>query len=188
MNTPNKLTLLRVVLVPLFMVFMIYNWFPYSRLVAALVFVLAFLTDWLDGYLARKNNQVTNFGKIMDPLADKLLTTAALVCLNATGDVSVWVTIIILAREFIVSGVRIAAASEGNVIAASIWGKIKTMWQSIALTLAIVCAEEALFAGLPAIGFVTGVVVDVFVWLAAALTIISGVDYLVKNAKYLSMK
>ncbi len=184
MNTPNKLTLLRVIMVPLFMAFMMYDWFAYSRLVAALVFVLAFATDWLDGYLARKNNQVTNFGKIMDPLADKMLTTAALVCLNATGDVSAWVTVIILAREFIVSGVRIAAASEGNVIAASIWGKIKTMWQFIALTLAIIFAEQALFANMPVID----IVVDVCVWLAAALTIISGVDYLVKNAKYLSMK
>lgn len=184
MNTPNKLTLLRVIMVPLFMVFMMYDWFAYSRLVAALVFLLAFATDWLDGYLARKNNQVTNFGKIMDPLADKMLTTAALVCLNATGDVSPWVTVIILAREFIVSGVRIAAAAEGNVIAASIWGKAKTMWQFIALTLAIICAEKTLFAGIP----VVGIVVDVCIWLAAALTIISGADYLVKNAKYLSLK
>lgn len=174
MNTPNKLTLLRVILVPLFMVFMMYEWFHYSRLVAAAVFLLAFATDWLDGYLARKNNQVTNFGKIMDPLADKMLTTAALVCLNATGEVSVWVTIIILSREFIVSGVRIAAASEGNVIAASIWGKAKTMWQFIALT-AILCIGKNL-------------VTDIAVWIAAVLTIISGVDYLVKNAKYLSMK
>ncbi len=174
MNTPNKLTLLRVILVPLFMVFMMYDWFPYSRLVAAAVFLLAFATDWLDGYLARKNNQVTNFGKIMDPLADKMLTTAALVCLNASGEVSAWVTIIILSREFIVSGVRIAAASEGNVIAASIWGKAKTMWQFIALT-AILCIGKNL-------------VTDIAVWLAAVLTIISGVDYLVKNAKYLSMK
>lgn len=174
MNTPNKLTLLRVILVPLFMVFMMYEWFHYSRLVAAVVFLLAFATDWLDGYLARKNNQVTNFGKIMDPLADKMLTTAALVCLNATGEVSVWVTIIILSREFIVSGVRIAAASEGNVIAASIWGKAKTMWQFIALT-AILCIGKNL-------------VTDIAVWIAAVLTIISGVDYLVKNAKYLSMK
>ncbi len=174
MNTPNKLTLLRVIMVPLFMVFMMYDWFAYSRLVAALVFLLAFATDWLDGYLARKNNQVTNFGKIMDPLADKMLTTAALVCLNATGDVSAWVTVIILAREFIVSGVRIAAASEGNVIAASIWGKAKTMWQFIALT-AMLCIGKNL-------------VTDIAVWIAAVLTIISGVDYLVKNAKYLSMK
>lgn len=174
MNTPNKLTLLRVILVPVFMVFMMYDWFPCSRLVATAVFLLAFATDWLDGYLARKNNQVTNFGKIMDPLADKMLTTAALVCLNATGEVSAWVTIIILAREFIVSGVRIAAASEGNVIAASIWGKAKTMWQFIALT-AMLCIGKNL-------------VTDIAIWIAAVLTIISGVDYLVKNAKYLSMK
>ena len=174
MNTPNKLTLLRVVMVPLFMVFMMYEWFPQSRLVATAVFVLAFATDWLDGYLARKNNQVTNFGKIMDPLADKMLTTAALVCLNAAGDVSAWVTVIILARDFIVSGVRIAAASEGNVIAASIWGKIKTMWQFIALTL-ILCFGKNVFT-------------DIGIWLAAVLTIVSGVDYLVKNAKFLSMK
>lgn len=174
MNTPNKLTLLRVLLVPIFMVFMMYSWIPYSRIVAAIIFVLAFCTDWLDGYLARKNNQVTNFGKIMDPLADKLLVTAALVCLNALGEVSPWVTVIILAREFIVSGIRIAAASDGNVIAASIWGKAKTMWQFIALTL-------ALFIG-------SNFVIDICIWLAAVLTIVSGADYLMKNAKYLSMK
>ncbi|MBQ2696901.1 MAG: CDP-diacylglycerol--glycerol-3-phosphate 3-phosphatidyltransferase [Clostridia bacterium] len=174
MNTPNKLTILRVLLVPVFMIFMLHNWFSFSRLIAAIIFVLAFATDWLDGYLARKNNQVTNFGKIMDPLADKMLTTAALVCLNVTGDVSAWVTIIILAREFIVSGVRISAASEGNVIAASIWGKAKTMWQFIALTLAI--------------WFGANLFIDICVWLAVVLTIVSGVDYLVKNAKYLSMK
>ncbi len=173
MNTPNKLTLLRVLMVPVFMVFMLYD-FSYSRIIATALFVLAFFTDWLDGYLARKNNQVTNFGKIMDPLADKLLTTAALVCLNATGDVSVWVTVIILAREFIVSGVRIAAAAEGNVIAASIWGKAKTMWQFIALTLALLIGKN--------------LIIDICIWGAAVLTIISGVDYLVKNAKYLSMK
>ncbi len=174
MNTPNKLTLLRVLMVPLFMVFMMYEWVSYSRYIAVLLFVLAFFTDWLDGYLARKNGQVTNFGKIMDPLADKMLVTAALVCLNAAGEVSPWVTVIILAREFIVSGIRIAAASEGNVIAASIWGKAKTMWQFIALTLAL--------------WFGKNLVIDVCVWLAAVLTIVSGVDYLMKNAKYLSMK
>lgn len=174
MNTPNKLTILRVLMVPVFMVFMLSDWFSFTRFIAAIIFVLAFATDWFDGYLARKNNQVTNFGKIMDPLADKMLTTAALVCLNATGDVSPWVTVIVLAREFIVSGVRIAAASEGNVIAASIWGKAKTMWQFIALTLAIF---------IPANLFI-----DICIWLAALLTIVSGVDYLVKNAKYLTMK
>lgn len=174
MNTPNKLTLLRMIMVPVFMLFMLYDFIPYARVWATAVFVLAFFTDWLDGYLARKNGQVTNFGKIMDPLADKLLVTAALVCLNAAGEVSVWVTMIITAREFLVSGVRISAASEGNVIAASLWGKAKTMWQFIALTLALLIGKN--------------LVIDVCIWLAAALTIVSGVDYLIKNKKYLSMQ
>lgn len=174
MNTPNKLTLLRVLLVPVFMIFMLTESISYARYIAAALFVLAFCTDWLDGYLARKNGQVTNFGKIMDPLADKLLVTAALVCLNVTGEVSAWVTVIITAREFLVSGIRIAAASEGNVIAASMWGKVKTMWQFIALTL-------ALFVG-------ANLWIDLAVWMAAALTILSGTDYLVKNRKYLSMQ
>lgn len=174
MNTPNKLTILRVLLVPVFMIFGLYQQLPASNILAVLIFVAAFFTDWLDGYLARKNNEVTNFGKIMDPLADKLLVTAALVCLNTTGVVSPWVTVIILAREFIVSGIRISAASEGNVIAASIWGKAKTMWQFIALTLALFFGKH--------------IVIDICIWLAAVLTIVSGVDYLRKNAKYLSVK
>ena len=174
MNTPNMLTILRVILVPVFMLFMLYEFVPYSQIIGAVIFVLAFFTDWLDGYLARKNNQVTNFGKIMDPLADKMLVTAALVCLNVSGVVSAWVTVIILSREFIVSGIRISAASEGNVIAASMWGKAKTMWQFIALTLALLIGKN-LF-------------IDICVWMAAVLTIVSGVDYLAKNAKYLSLR
>ncbi len=174
MNTPNKLTLLRVLLVPVFMVFGLYQNLPYAQLISVILFVLAFATDWLDGYLARKNNQVTNFGKIMDPLADKLLVTAALVCLNVSGVISAWVTVLILAREFIVSGIRISAASEGNVIAASIWGKAKTMWQFIALTLALYFGKN--------------LYIDICIWLSAALTVVSGADYLVKNGKYLSMK
>lgn len=174
MNTPNLLTILRMVLVPVFMVFMLCEGFPYAQLIGAVIFVLAFFTDWLDGYLARKNNQVTNFGKIMDPLADKLLVTAALVCLNVSGVISAWVTVIILAREFIVSGIRISAAAEGNVIAASIWGKAKTMWQFIALTLAILIGKN--------------LYIDICIWLAALLTIVSGVDYLIKNGKYLSLR
>ncbi len=180
MNTPNKLTLLRIILVPVFMVFMMYDFVPYSRFIAAAVFVIAFVTDWLDGFLARKYNLVTNFGKIMDPLADKMLTTAALVCLTAEGTVSSWVTVIILSREFIVSGIRIAAAAEGNVIAASWWGKAKTMWQSIALTAALVLGEFAVFY--------LDVCVDIAIWIAAVLTVISGVDYIVKNGRYVSMK
>ncbi|MBQ9914899.1 MAG: CDP-diacylglycerol--glycerol-3-phosphate 3-phosphatidyltransferase, partial [Clostridia bacterium] len=156
MNTPNKLTMLRILLVPVFMVFGLYPSIPGSGVLAALLFVLAFLTDALDGHLARKHNQVTNFGKIMDPLADKLLVTAALLCLNVSGVVSAWVTVIILAREFIVSGIRISAAAEGNVIAASIWGKVKTVWQFVALTLALLFGKH--------------LVIDICVWLAAVLT------------------
>ena len=174
MNLPNALTILRVLLIPVFMVFMLCEGLPYAQIVGTVIFVLAFFTDWLDGYLARKNNQVTNFGKIMDPLADKMLVTAALVCLNVSGVISAWVTIIILAREFIVSGIRISAAAEGNVIAASMWGKAKTMWQFIALTLAILIGKN-LF-------------IDTCIWLAAVLTIVSGVDYLVRNGKYLSLQ
>lgn len=171
MNTPNKLTLLRMIFVPFFMAFALY----WNHYVALVLFVLAFFTDMLDGYLARKNGQVTDFGKIMDPLADKLLVTAALLCLTDKGLVSPWISVIILAREFIVSGIRIAAAAEGKVIAASVLGKIKTIWQFIALSLALAVFESNVF-------------VTASLWIAAALTVISGVDYVVKNLKLLSMK
>ncbi len=182
MNTPNKLTLFRIILVPLFMVVALYEITPFPTVVALIVFILACLTDWLDGYLARKNNEVTNFGKIVDPLADKMLVTAALLCLVHDNLVSPWIAIIILAREFIVSGIRISAAAEGNVIAASIWGKAKTVWQFIAICIALVLADftaEVVLAK---------AIIDICMWGAAVLTVISGVDYVVKNIKYLSMK
>ena len=147
---------------------------PYANIIALGIFVLAFFTDMLDGYLARKNKQITNFGKIMDPLADKLLVTAALLCLVSAEVVSAWAAVIILAREFIISGIRIAAAAEGKVIAASVWGKMKTIWQFVALSLALLFFEA-------------NWVVTAAVWIAVVLTVISGVDYLRKNAKHLSM-
>lgn len=171
MNTPNKLTLLRVIMIPVFMVFYMYtNW----SLLTTIIFVLAFLTDMLDGYLARKNNQVSNFGKIMDPLADKVLVAAAMVLLTASGVVNPWITILVLAREFAVSGIRIAAAAEGNVVAASWWGKIKTIEQFIAISFALLLGKN-LF-------------VDILMWLNLALTVLSGADYILKNKKYLSYK
>ena len=172
MNTPNKLTMLRVIMVPIFMIAYMYTSY---NILSMLIFVLAFLTDMLDGYLARKNNQVSNFGKIMDPLADKLLVAAAMVLLTKNGLVSEWITIVVLAREFAVSGIRIAAAAEGNVVAASSWGKIKTIWQFVAITLALIINEK-------------NIVVDIFMWVNLALTVLSGVDYIVKNKKYLSYK
>ena len=180
MNTPNKLTLLRVIMIPLFIFFYLYDIVPGSGLIATALFVLAFFTDWLDGYLARKTNQVTNFGKIMDPLADKVLVAAAMVCMTADGMVNPWITIAILAREFTVSGIRIAAAAEGNVVAASIWGKLKTVWQFIAITVALM---------LKAIGLLKlQMVVDILMWINLALTVLSGIDYIMKNKDYLSYK
>ncbi len=171
MNTPNKLTLLRVIMIPVFMVFFMYT---ELKLVTTLIFMLAFLTDMLDGYLARKNNQVSNFGKIMDPLADKVLVAAAMVLLTASGVINPWITILVLAREFAVSGIRIAAAAEGNVVAASWWGKVKTIEQFIAISVALFVGKHW--------------TVDILMWVNLALTVISGADYILKNKKYLSYK
>ena len=176
MNTPNKLTMLRIIMIPIFMVVYMYlKTNAFTNFLSALIFALAFLTDLLDGYLARKNNQVSDFGKIMDPLADKVLVAAAMILLTQTGVVSAWVTILVLAREFIVSGVRMAAAAEGNVVAASIWGKAKTMWQFIAITLALLINRPNIF-------------IDIFMWINLILTVLSGADYIMKNKKYLSLK
>lgn len=173
MNTPNKLTLLRVIMIPVFMAF--YMYIPWPNFFATVLFMLAFLTDMLDGYLARKNNQVSNFGKIMDPLADKVLVAAAMVLLTASGVVNAWVTVLVLAREFAVSGIRIAAAAEGNVVAASKWGKLKTIWQFIAITLALIINRGNWF-------------IDILMWINLALTVLSGADYIIKNKKYISMQ
>ena len=172
MNTPNKLTILRLIMIPVFMVFYMYIKIPF---ISVVIFALAFLTDMLDGYIARKNNQVSDFGKIMDPLADKVLVAAAMVLLTQSGIVSPWVTVLVLAREFIVSGVRMAAAAEGNVVAASLWGKAKTMWQFAAITLALLFNNKNLF-------------IDILMFINLVLTVLSGVDYLIKNKKYLSYK
>ena len=176
MNTPNKLTMLRIIMIPIFMVaYMYLKANAFTNFLSALIFALAFLTDLLDGYLARKNNQVSDFGKIMDPLADKVLVAAAMILLTQSGVVSAWVTILVLAREFIVSGVRMAAAAEGNVVAASIWGKAKTMWQFIAITLALLINRSNIF-------------IDISMWINLILTVLSGADYIMKNKKYLSLK
>lgn len=176
MNTPNKLTVLRMFLVPVFTAFMlaIPKGTAYITLSLA-VFVTASLTDTLDGYIARKNNLVTNFGKLMDPLADKMLTTAAYLGLLSMSRASVWAVMLILAREFTVSGVRLVAAGSGTVIAASVWGKAKTVFQMISIIAAFllmypVCPEE------------TGILIThILVWVSAVITVISGADYVIKN-------
>ena len=135
MNLANKLTMIRIFLVPVFLVFITVKEIPYGSIIATFVFIIASLTDQLDGYIARSRNQITNFGKFMDPLADKLLVTAALVSLVELKLVAGWAVVVILAREFAVSGLRTLAASDGIVIAASWWGKIKTVTQMIAILL-----------------------------------------------------
>jgi len=171
MNTPNKLTVLRMILVPIFMIVFMINAIPYNTVISAIIFIIASVTDWLDGYLARKNNLVTNFGKFMDPLADKLLVTGALLCLMERDAVAFWVVMIIIAREFIVSGLRLVAVTKGIVIAAGKLGKLKTVVQLIAVSAAILLpASFTLF-------------VDILIYLSAFLTVISGVDYLVQNRK-----
>lgn len=187
MNTPNKLTVIRVILIPAFMIFymMQAEWALYTALA---IFIAAALTDQLDGYLARKNNQVTTFGKLMDPLADKILVLAALVCFVEKGVpyITSWVIVIILAREFIVSGVRMLAIGENNVIAASIWGKAKTVSQLV-LTIAVMVFQAAALY-IPQIVPVTDVLIGIMSVVAVILTIFSGWDYVWKNRSLLIFK
>lgn len=173
MNLPNKLTILRVVLIPFFVFFMLTSFVPGSKWIALALFIIASLTDFADGKIARKYNMVTNFGKFMDPLADKVLVSSAFVCLVVTRPdaLPAWIVIIILAREFIISGFRLVASDNGRVIAASYWGKFKTTFQMFAIIFLI-----ADFGG-P----VMHVVEIVLVYIALALTLISLIDYLVKN-------
>lgn len=172
MNLPNKLTILRVCLIPFFVVFLLTEIFGAADdWIALFIFIVASLTDMLDGKIARKYNLVTNFGKLMDPLADKLLVSAALICLNAMDRLAAWVVIVIISREFIISGLRQIASDNGIVIAASYWGKYKTTFQIIMICLLIVNIE--------ALSILTTAVT----WIAIALTIISMVDYMYKNRK-----
>ena len=169
MNLPNKLTMFRVILIPFLIVFLLIPITPYDKWIALAIFVIASLTDLLDGKIARKYNLVTNFGKFMDPLADKLLVCSALICLIELDKIPSWMVIIIIAREFIISGFRLVASDNGVVIAASYFGKFKTTFQMLAVCLMI--------ADLPALHVVTQVVL----WIAVILTVVSLIDYLVKN-------
>ena len=179
MNTPNKLTIARIIMIPFFVAFLMYDITGNAdKWIALAIFVIASLTDTLDGYLARKYRLVTNFGKFMDPLADKLLVCSALICFTATGQLAAWITIIIIAREFIISGFRLIAADNGIVIAASYWGKFKTVSQMIMIILMIMNLEHPVFQG----------AITVFVVIAVALTVISLIDYILKNKSVLSMQ
>lgn len=172
MNLPNKLTLLRVLLIPFFVFFLLAPAFAANgKYIATAIFIIASLTDLLDGKIARKYNLVTNFGKFMDPLADKLLVCAALICLIDTKDLSSWIVIVIISREFIISGFRLIAAEQQIVIAASYWGKFKTTFQMLMIIVLVLDIDHKYFQAL-------GVALT---YLSLALTVISLADYLYKN-------
>ncbi len=176
MNLPNKLTLFRVILIPFFIVFLLVPITPYDKWIALAIFIVASLTDLLDGKIARKYNLVTNFGKFMDPLADKLLVCSALICLIELHKIPAWMVILIIAREFIISGFRLVASDNGVVIAASYWGKFKTTFQMVAVCL--------LIADIQALSLVT----EIVLWIAVILTVVSLIDYLIKNKEVMKEK
>lgn len=177
MNLPNKLTVLRVLLIPVFIAFAFIPGILWDIL-ALIVFWVASFTDFLDGSIARKRGIVTNFGKFMDPLADKLLVTAALSVLAMDNLSYIWVLFIITLREYIVAGVRMVAAEGGKAIAASMWGKVKTVVQMVVISIGLFpinIGQHFAIAGIS--------VLDVLMWATALLTVVSGWDYLGKNLK-----
>ena len=173
MNLPNKLTILRVLMIPFFVFCMLVDFGYPGRIAALVLFCAASFTDFLDGFIARKYHLVTNFGKFMDPLADKLLVCSALICFVGKGELAAWIVIIIMAREFIISGFRLVASDNGVVIAANMWGKLKTVSQMIMIIL-IILDLEALC-----------VLKNIFIYLALALTVISLEEYIRQNIRVL---
>lgn len=195
MNLPNKLTVLRMILVPFFVLALLWP-FPHHFLIALIIFGAASYTDHLDGMLARKKNQITDFGKFMDPLADKILVISALVCFVSLGLCDVWLVLLIIAREFMVTSIRLVAAGKGSVIAANNWGKAKTVSQIIAICVILLLQYIGELGGLGLVGFVTEKMAvlfwgigEVFLAIATFFAVLSGLIYLkqnwdiVKNAK-----
>lgn len=164
MNLANKITGVRILLIPVFLYFF-YSEINYNLIIATIIFIIASITDGLDGYIARSRNQITKFGKFVDPLADKLMVMSALISLVEIERVDGWVVMVIIARELIITGFRAVAASDGVVIAASIWGKVKTITQIVAVITALLAIP----------GY------DIFVLIALISTVISGIDYIYKN-------
>lgn len=184
MNIPNRITLSRIMLIPIFIVIMSvsFEWgewnighdvLPVSHFVAAIIFAIASLTDWIDGYYARKYQLVTNLGKFLDPLADKLLVSAALILLVQINLAPAWVVIVIISREFAVTGLRLVAAGEGIVLAASHLGKIKTATQLIAITLLLLHNYPFSYINFP--------LATIMLYIALFFTVLSGLDYFIKN-------
>lgn len=179
MNLANKLTVFRMILVPFFVVFILTDFSAHNELIALIIFVVATITDKLDGTIAKRQGTVTNFGKFMDPMADKLLVCSALICLCAMGDIPAWVVLIIIGREFAISGIRQIAADNGVAIAASKWGKAKTVAQ---MAMIIIMLTGKAFTNLTLDALSLAVM-----YIAVALTVISLIDYIVKNSKVITM-
>ena len=172
MNTPNKLTIARMIIVPFLVIFLLTDLGgEANRYISLVIFAGASITDWFDGYLARKHHLVTNFGKFMDPLADKLLVCSAMICMIELGRLPAWIVIIIIAREFIISGFRLIASDNGVVIAASYWGKFKTTFQMLMVIVLILNIQMPFFQ-------ILGVILT---YVALILTVVSLIDYIVKN-------
>ncbi len=176
MNIANKLTIFRVILVPFFVIFMLTDFWTFNRWIAFGIFVAATITDKLDGTIAHKFDMVTTFGKFMDPIADKLLVCSALICLTATKEVPAWVTILIIGREFAISGIRLVAADNNVAIAATWWGKSKTIAQ-MAMIIIILIKVPALY-----------ILGQIVMYVSVALTVISLVDYIIKNKSVITFK
>lgn len=176
MNLPNKLTILRACMIPFFVFFLLVDKIPYNNTIALVIFVVACITDAMDGHIARKHNLVSNFGKFMDPLADKLLVSSALICFVQLGSIPAWIVIVIISREFIISGFRLIASDNGVVIAASVWGKFKTIAQMIMAILLIINFNTVFF----------NVLETIFIYTSLILTVVSLLDYMIKNRSVLS--
>ena len=205
MNLPNKITVARICLVPVFIIVLLLP-IQYANIIAMFIFIVASITDSLDGHIARSRNLVTNFGKFLDPIADKLLVAAALIALVGMNRIPSWFVTVVIAREFIVTGIRLLANGEGRVIAASIWGKLKTITQMIAIplllldTTAPLASDKAdvfmvnklkdLFVTLPEnpLANIIGILAVVMVIVSVIITVLSGVDYLVKNKDVLKLE
>lgn len=172
MNLPNQLTVLRILLIPVLIVLLLNGYYH----IAGIIFILAAATDALDGHIARSRNLITNFGKIMDPLADKLLVASALVCLVELGDVAAWIVVVILGREFLITGLRTVAAGEGVILAAGMSGKLKTVLQMVAI--ALILLKNWPFSLVTDLHIGT-----ILLWIAVVVTIYSGAEYIVKNRK-----
>ncbi|MBQ5678261.1 MAG: CDP-diacylglycerol--glycerol-3-phosphate 3-phosphatidyltransferase [Clostridia bacterium] len=188
LNVPNLLTIARIIITPIFLAVILMDTLPHRFLIACIVFSIASITDAIDGHLARKNNQITNFGKFLDPIADKILTTSALLAFMSVGLCNIWIVMLILTREFAIASVRMIAATGGVVIPANIWGKIKTVSQMVFTILIMLLGEtweilsntnKVLFEKLPDLSLIS----NGLLWITAILTIISGVIYLNDSKK-----